>query len=168
MTTTVPGSSPPAQGKAGGSSPELATGAHFLAIGARFSVEVNGSIQAYFNECSGLGATVKQETFEEGGSNQTTLKFPARADYANVTLKRGMTEWTDLYKWFTRVLEGKRDRQSVTITLLDGTSEPEPIRSWQLLNAFPVKWTGPSMKADATSVAIETLEFAHEGLIGAE
>lgn len=137
-----------------------------LAIGARFAVEIGGTIQAYFNECSGLSATVKDEPFEEGGANQVTRKFPGRASYGNVTLKRGMTEWLDLYEWFMRILEGQRDRQLVTITMLNGSAEASPIRSWQLVNAFPVKWTAPSMKVDSTATAIETLEFAHEGLQG--
>jgi phage tail-like protein len=137
-----------------------------LAIGARFSVEIGGTIQAYFNECSGLSATVKDEPYEEGGANETTLRFPGRASYGNVTLKRGMAEWLDLYEWFMRILEGQRDRQSVTITLLDGSSAAEPLRSWKLIDAFPVKWTAPPMKADSTAMAIETLEFAHQGLQG--
>src|SRR3990170_1336276 len=101
-----------------------------LGINARFAVEVKGSFQAYFSECSGLSATIKQETFEEGGANQTTRKFPGRADYGNVTLKQGTTEWLDLFEWFMRILQGERDRQSVTIKLLDNSADPQPIRTW--------------------------------------
>jgi phage tail-like protein len=36
---------------------------------------------------------------------------------------------------------------------------------YHLMNAYPVKWTGPELKASAGAVAIESLEFAHEGLV---
>jgi phage tail-like protein len=35
---------------------------------------------------------------------------------------------------------------------------------WTLKDAFPVKWVAPSLKADDTSIAMESLEFAHHGI----
>ena len=35
---------------------------------------------------------------------------------------------------------------------------------WNFLNAFPVKWVGPQFTADSTTLAIESVELAHEGL----
>ena len=46
--------------------------------------------------------------------------------------------------------------------LLDRTGQ-ERIR-WNFVNAWPVKWTGPSFNAKNNDVSIETLELAHEGL----
>ena len=41
----------------------------------------------------------------------------------------------------------------------------EEIVRWEFVNAFPVKWTGPSLQAASSGVSIETLELAHAGLI---
>ncbi|MPT34016.1 MAG: phage tail protein, partial [Flavobacterium sp.] len=54
------------------------------------------------------------------------------------------------------------ERRSVTISLLDETGAPAI--TWKVKNAFPVKLQASDLKADASEVAIETLEIAHEGL----
>ena len=40
-----------------------------------------------------------------------------------------------------------------------------PVKRWDLIRAFPVKWTGPDMKANGGEIAIESLEIAHEGVL---
>jgi phage tail-like protein len=35
---------------------------------------------------------------------------------------------------------------------------------WDLVGAFPVKWSGLQFKADDNATAIETIEFCHRGL----
>ena len=32
-------------------------------------------------------------------------------------------------------------------------------------NSFPVKWNGPDLKADGNTVAIESVELVHQGLV---
>ena len=58
-------------------------------------------------------------------------------------------------------MDGLIKRQNVSICLLD-ENRNEKIR-WNLINAWPNKWTGPELKANANEIAIETLEFCHEG-----
>ena len=38
-------------------------------------------------------------------------------------------------------------------------------RRWDFAGAYPVKWTGPALKANINEVAIEALELAHNGLM---
>jgi phage tail-like protein len=40
----------------------------------------------------------------------------------------------------------------------------EPVMSWKVSRAFPVKVEGPQLKAMGNEVAIESIEIAHEGL----
>jgi phage tail-like protein len=35
---------------------------------------------------------------------------------------------------------------------------------WEFKGAFPTKWVGPDLNATQNSVAVETLELAHQGL----
>ncbi|SRR6266540_4272730 len=136
-------------------------------VGPRFAVEVEGIEQATFSECSGLTATVRLDKWEEGGSNSVALKFPGRAEFDNLTLKRGFTDSQDLFKWFTDCARGgKKIRKTVTIKLVR-PKELQTVQTWTCLNAFPVKWSGPSMQVGSNAVAIESLEFAHEGLLKA-
>lgn len=40
----------------------------------------------------------------------------------------------------------------------------QEVARWNFVNAWPMKWTGPSFNAKNNDVAIETLELAHEGI----
>jgi phage tail-like protein len=35
---------------------------------------------------------------------------------------------------------------------------------WKFKRGIPVKWSGPALNASQNSVAVESLEIAHEGL----
>jgi phage tail-like protein len=39
----------------------------------------------------------------------------------------------------------------------------ETVKTWNITDAYPVKWTGPDLRATSMEVAIETLELAHRG-----
>ncbi len=129
----------------------------------RFAVEIDGSIAATFTECSGLGVTVATQKYEEGGDNSVTLKFQGRVDYTNIVLKHGVTESTDLFDWMLRIIRGEFARKNISIRVLN--ADLSEIRSWQFTGAFPVKWTDPSLNTTSGSIAIETLELAHEGFV---
>ncbi len=58
--------------------------------------------------------------------------------------------------------EGDMVQTPLTLTLLNDTQAPAA--SWQIINAWPAKYTAPDFNATASEVAIETLEIAHEGM----
>jgi phage tail-like protein len=131
----------------------------------KFWVVLGNVMVAEFSECSGL--TIETEVYEyaEGGSNRSTLKLPGRTKYTNVTLRRGMDPSQDLYTWFMQSVDGlPAKRRNVTIQLFE-PGNPEPVKTWELVDAFPVKWTAPDLKTDTSAAAVETLEFAHHGII---
>jgi phage tail-like protein len=35
---------------------------------------------------------------------------------------------------------------------------------WRFTLAYPVKWSGPELKADGNDVEVESLELVHEGI----
>ena len=37
--------------------------------------------------------------------------------------------------------------------------------SWQMMGVSPVGWTGPTMDATSTTIAMERLELAHMGFL---
>lgn len=131
-------------------------------IGQCFAIEFDGMIKGYFNECSGVGGEVKVEPYEEGGHNDTTRKFPGRASFGNITLKRGVTLDTEMLVWFLDVARGRKSRKTVTVILYD--QDGSPALRWNLEKAFPVKYSASSLQATANQVNVETIEFAHEGI----
>lgn len=139
-------------------------------LGLRFWVAIDGIEIAGFDECSSLVMETEVFEYAEGGLNTTTHKLPVRTKYPNVTLKRGMDATGDLFRWYADCLDwygpgahGPKKRRNVTITVYD--SRGEAAMAYHLMNAWPVKWTGPELKASAGAIAVESLEFAHQGLV---
>lgn len=132
-------------------------------LGLRFWIQLENVNVAGFKECSPL--TIETETFEyqEGGLNTYTHKMPVRTKYTNITLKRGVDEGQDLHRWYMQAVNGQARRQNISIQVFDSLGHE--VKKWDLQNAYPTKWTGPDLKAEAGSIFVETLEIAHEGLI---
>ncbi|HEX6894271.1 MAG TPA: phage tail protein [Bryobacteraceae bacterium] len=129
-----------------------------------FLVEIDGITRASFIEASGLDSTIDVTEYREGGFNETMRKLPAKTKFSNITLKFGTTDDHELYDWHRQWVKGDpaAQRKNGSVILLDRSGQ-ERIR-WNFINAWPVKWTGPSFNAKNNDVAIETLELAHEGI----
>lgn len=128
----------------------------------RFKLEIDGLEVGGFSEVSGFDASIDVIEYREGDMVQTPMKLPGLKKYGNITLKKGVTDSDVLYQWMTAGVEGEVERKTITITLLDSTNSDAA--SWQVINAWPTKYTGPDFNATASEVAIESLEIAHEGM----
>jgi phage tail-like protein len=136
----------------------------------KYYVEIGGLItEAAFTECSGLEMATEVLEYAEGGLNEYVHKLPGRTKVSNVTLKKGFATSNELYKWYkemeTKLRKGEKfDLRQVTISLYTTVEQGKQMR-WTLREAFPVKWVGPAFKTDEAAVAIESLEFAHHGIV---
>lgn len=128
----------------------------------RYKVEIDGLEAGGFSEVSGFDASIDVIEYREGDMVQTPLKIPGLKKYGNITLKQGLTTSTVLYDWIIAGVNGAVERKTITITLLD--EEETPAASWQVINAWPTKYTAPDFNATSSEVAIDTLEIAHEGM----
>ncbi len=134
-------------------------------ISAWFSVEFQNQIVGAFRECTGLGS--ENEVVEYKASSEkgqfVIKKVPGNLKWNNITLKRGITDSMDMWKWRGLVEQGKitEARKNGTITMYD--QHKEPIAKWDFVNAWPSKLTGPTANAGNNEVAIEELEITHEG-----
>jgi phage tail-like protein len=113
----------------------------------------------YFAECQGLELSFEVYEYREGGNNDFVHHLPGRIMYPNLRLSRGLTNEDALLKWFWAT-HTQAEKKELTLTLSAG----EVSRTWTFVDAFPVKWTGPSCSQGAAGVATESLEIAHAGL----
>lgn len=128
-----------------------------------FKLEIDGLDAGRFTEVSGFDATMEPVEYREGDmASETPLKVLGLRKYGNITLKKGIIEGPVLYDWLIKGLTGAVERKTVTISLLDETQTA--VASWQVINAWPAKYTAPDFNATPNEVAIETLELAHEGM----
>jgi phage tail-like protein len=125
-----------------------------------FLVEIDGITQAGFQEVNGLDASTDAIEYREGNDPSHVRKLPGIHKYSPISLKRGITDSDELWKWYRTVIDGKAERKNGSIVLLDDTGQ-EKIR-WNFVNAWPSKWTGPTFNATSNQVAVETLEITHE------
>lgn len=129
----------------------------------RFKVYVDGVFSAVFTECTLPGLTVETTEIKEGGQNEYTHKLPQRVKVGNVRLKHGFTRDMELLNWYMQVLNGDVERASRQLVVQLYNTVGDPIAEWSFINAYPVKWSGPSLKADDRAVAIEEIELVHHG-----
>lgn len=131
-------------------------------LGTLISVAFNYFV-AGFSECSGIEASFEVMDLKEGGVNSHVWKLPVRASHSNVTLKHGaIYAYDDLWDWHYSWVQGKGSRKDGLIVVNDNSGRPAKI--WKFRRGIPIKWSGPALNALQNSVAIESLEIAHEGL----
>ncbi len=132
-------------------------------VGCRFYLQIEGINKAVFAEIGGLQIETEVFEYAEGGNNGFIHRLPGPIRIGNITLKRGLSTSDELYQWYKRIINGKLDEQRNLAVLIYNT-EGEELQRWDFLQAYPVRWVGPTMDANNSLVAIETFELAHAGL----
>lgn len=131
--------------------------------GFRFLVEIAGIQDATFLECSGFETKLDVEEYKEGGLNDYVHKLPGRQSYTNVTLKRGVVNSIELWDWLHRLSTAaakRNEKKNMSVVLCNGKGE-EQLR-WNLIAAYPVKWSVPPMQSEQSSIYVESLELAYQ------
>lgn len=127
-----------------------------------FLVQIDGIDVAGFAECGGLTTETDAIEYRNGDEDITVRKLPGLKKFTNITLKRGLTDSKALWEWRLKVMQGKTERKSGTITLQN--EERQEAAKWQFKEGWPSKWEGPSLNAKNNEVAIESLEITVEDL----
>ena len=127
-----------------------------------FLVEIDGVTKAGFSECSGISMETDAIEYRNGSEDITVRKLPGLKKFGNITFKRGFTKDKGLWEWRKKVMDGKTERQSGSITLLNEAREAA-VR-WNFREAWPRKLDGPTFNAKTNEAAIETLEIVCEGV----
>ncbi|MFA5267466.1 MAG: phage tail protein [Methanoregula sp.] len=129
----------------------------------RFRIEIEGITVAQASEVTGLSVETDIETYEEGGNNLFVYQLPKRTKYVPLILRRGITDADELWEWYDDVRSGHTfKRRSGAVVLLDDTGSD--FRRWNFKDAFPVKWSGPELKTNGSTIAFESVTLAHHGI----
>jgi len=92
-------------------------------VSAWFGVEFQGQVVGAFRECSGLGSENEVVEYKASGpkGEYVIKKVPGRMKWNNITLKRGITDAMDMWKWRKQIEEGKLDeaRKNGSIVMYD-------------------------------------------------
>ncbi|MCC7087569.1 MAG: phage tail protein [Chloroflexi bacterium] len=134
--------------------------------GFMFSLDAGGKVQGFFTEISGLGSeteVVEHKVVDPSGRD-LVQKIPGRLKFTDVTLKRGVTKTVDMWDWRKKVEDGDivGARTNASITMFDQSLTP--VASWELINVWPSKISGPQMQSDSTAYGIEEMTLVFEDM----
>jgi len=135
---------------------------HYPPVSFYYTVSFNGigdrTIDTQFQSVQGLSAEVQTETQHEGGENRFDHKLPVRSSYSDLVLKRGLVKDSELINWFTDTFESMIVKPvSLDIMLLNEAGDP--LVNWNVVFAWPKKWSISDFDAEQNAIAIETLEL---------
>ena len=91
--------------------------------GFNFLVEIDGITQAGFQEVDGLDSSTETTDYREGSDPAHVRKLPGLTSFSAITLKRGITDSDELWKWRATVIDGQIQRKNGSIVLLDDTGK---------------------------------------------
>lgn len=133
--------------------------------GFHFRVDVLGlppnDQEIRFTEVGGLSVEMGTEEVAEGGENRFIQKFPVRAKYPELVLKRGLLLNSEVVKWIRRCIEDLIiEPKNVDVKLLN--ENHEPLLTWHVVNAYPTKWAVSDLNASSNTVVIETLQLFYQ------
>jgi len=134
----------------------------YLAL--NFELRIEGLTVGAFSEVTGLQVEIEVKDYREGGVNEYVHKLAGPARYpSNLVLKRGLIDSETLWCWHQDVTQGIIQRKNGSIVLLDNAGVEQ--WHWDFIDAYPVRWVGPQLRAGTAEVALETLELVHRGLV---
>ncbi len=130
-------------------------------LGFHFKVEfTNLKSEFEFQSVSGLSVELTTEEIAEGGENKFKHKLPVRTSFPNLILKRGVVTNSSLIKWCRDAVEDFNIVPTdINISLLN--EEHEPLMTWNIIHAYPLKWSMADFNAEESKVLIETIELAY-------
>ena len=139
-------------------------GGYYPPVGFHFKVEfvgIGNDNDIRFQSVSGLSIEYDTESFKEGGENRFEHKLPVRTKYADLSLKRGMLTDSKVIEWCLKAFEN-REFQPAQINVLLLNENHQPIKRWEVIDAWPKKWSVSDLNALENGVVIETLDLAYK------
>ena len=149
--------------------PEILTNSRFY-----IELKLDGSeepVDGYFMECKGFKISqevidICEVTSRRWGAAKhgqvVRTKIPGNVKTNNITLRRGMTKSTTLWKWFEAVQEGNWAKQlrNGSLSIYDQAGNQQAI--FQFKGAFPVSYIASDLSSSSNDLEIEEMEIAVE------
>ncbi|WP_108802509.1 phage tail protein [Aquimarina sp. Aq107] len=137
---------------------------YYPPVGFHFSVEFTelstSEKDHQFQSVSGLTVDIETEEITEGGENRFKHKIPVRTKYPNLVLKRGLLVDSKVVDWCKKAVENF-DFEPINLIVKLLNEKHEPLLSWNIVHAYPIKWSIADFNAEESKVVIETIELVY-------
>ena len=139
--------------------------AYYPPVAFYFSVKFgdisDDELDTQFQSVSGLNVELQTDSVKEGGENRFEHILPVRTKYANLIMKRGLVKDTKVIKWILGTFQGMTVTPAdLTISLLN--EKQEPLMTWNVVQAWPKKWTVDDLSAMDNQLVIESIELQYQ------
>jgi phage tail-like protein len=118
-----------------------------------------------FSDVAGIKTELHISEYRDGNDKKSYVhKHAGMHTCADVTLKRGVVDSSDLWDWITAArTTGVNAQRDVTITLRDEANKP--VQIYKLYSVTPKGYTSPTLMGKGTGeLAIEELVLAPEDI----
>lgn len=133
-----------------------------------FAINLSGWATGWFTNVGGIQAEfdVIEHKLTSITGEPYIIQIPGRPKWSTrLTLKHGVLNANeDLWTWMAYVQRGQMLRARTHCSLYLYTKSGAVAATWDIINAWPAKLSGPDLDAAGTTVAIETLELVHNGM----
>ena len=141
----------------------------FPLLSFHFKVDIDGK-QISFQEVSGLDFEAEVLEYRHGREYfPFTRKKVGMYKTSTVSFKKGIfsvendvNNIFDNLEFFNNYFQTNGKTIPIEVYLLD--EKGAEVAYWSIPNAVPVKLSGPTFKSDSNEVAIESIDFAHDGI----
>jgi phage tail-like protein len=136
-------------------------------LGAFFTLEIEGMTITAFTGISGL--SIEFDVAAQPQSLATgkiiNKKVPgSRPKYAEISLKRGLSENKDLQDWFNQIVEGKEPTPYKTGSIVIRDSAGTEIARFNFERMWPSKLSAGDLDAGNSSLLVEECTIQHDHL----
>ncbi|MFZ4576316.1 MAG: phage tail protein [Phycisphaerales bacterium] len=138
---------------------------YYPPVGFHFKVEFLGlppsADDTRFAEVGGLSVEMTTEEVPEGGENRFVQRYPVRAKYPELSLKRGLLVSSEVREWIRQCVEDLAITPlDLNVSLLN--EERNPLLIWRVVQAFPTKWSVSDLNAGANAIVVESMQLAYQ------
>ncbi len=132
----------------------------------RYRLEIDSLDQAGFSEVTMGDLSTDPIEYREGDEITTVRKLNGLNKYANIVLKWGITDSTELADWHQMVVDDATAlsdvRKSVVVRVQNEAGEEKA--AFEIIRAWPCKYDPSDLNATGNEAAIDTLELCNEGI----
>src|SRR5712692_2843029 len=128
-------------------------------ISSFFSLEITGKMVGAFREVTNLGSenAVVEDKSRGPDGKYIIKKIPGTLKWNDITLKQGLTDNMDMWKWRKLVEEGKVNDARANGSIIMYDTAGKSIARWNLVNCWPSKLLGLFSQAAAYEIAVQEM-----------
>lgn len=122
---------------------------------SNFIVEIDGIVSSSFISVEGIGTEMEVIEFQQGSGSKEVQLLPGVSRAGPLTLRRGVTENTELWDWYETVRDGSVDRRAMSVVLQDHAREEKARYNFD--ECWPSEYGIEKLEAIPSGVAVEVL-----------